>query len=427
MGYTERLKCPSCGSGKVSSISGINYQCDACSNTFIFKQHPVQISQDSSSLPANDVVKPKFVFKKLLLVISGLVGMGIAGLSAFLHTTSSESKTFVAVNNNQWGKPNLESYNCFAGSKGATIWLILKKQTNVLDSVSYTLRILNPETKQLITEEPVGKPITWKDKFNQYKRFDTEFYALNDTLYNVSEEGGLQGFDLYSGKKLIDNTWLEAKFTPLKDGIVKTEKQYYKKRVKIRTVSGDDFFYHLNTRQLLSETESDNQYWNNYVISENIYLTNTLKSELYLCTAKRNEGQTFYIETQNINYYLTHPKSTNPFFKTIKKKSDSIYPKALPIMKYNNDLLFFYASNFSKKANGILALVAKDGSFRWQNNDSLLKKIVKENANDNFYINYQVKNNLLVINYVGANYQSMGVNLVTGKTQFVFNQSYIIN
>jgi hypothetical protein len=115
------------------------------------------------------------------------------------------------------------------------------------------------------------------------------------------------------------------------------------------------------------------------------------------------------------------------YIKNIKLLSDSIYPMAKPIQKYNNKLLFFYASKFSKQAYGVLALVDRNGQFIWKNKDSTFKKIVEDNTSDHIYLNYNLNNDLIVINMDKAGHQSVGVNLKTGKTQFVFNQSYSID
>ena len=85
------------------------------------------------------------------------------------------------------------------------------------------------------------------------------------------------------------------------------------------------------------------------------------------------------------------------------------------------------ASDFSKQANGILALVNKEGQFVWKNTDTTFKKIISENTNENIYLRYNLKNNLIVININNAGNQSVGINLKTGKTQFVFSQSYSID
>lgn len=100
---------------------------------------------------------------------------------------------------------------------------------------------------------------------------------------------------------------------------------------------------------------------------------------------------------------------------------------AVPIENYNNGLVLFYASDFSNQANGILALINNEGQFVWKNSDTIFKKIISDNTSDNIYLRFNLKNNLLVVNINNAGNQSVGINLETGKTLFVFNQSYNID
>jgi len=115
------------------------------------------------------------------------------------------------------------------------------------------------------------------------------------------------------------------------------------------------------------------------------------------------------------------------YIKDIKLLNDSVYAMAVPLNRSDKGLLFFYASNFSKHADGVLALVNKEGKFMWKNKDATFKKIVAENTSDNIYLRYNISDNLIVININNAGNQSIGVNLKTGKTEFVFNQSYTID
>lgn len=426
MAKVEQLKCPSCGASDVSHISGINYQCDYCHSTFFVKNaHPfsgINFDEKKHTDPKPIPIKP-LVTIMLLFVIMGI------GISVFYFVGGKKVSSNSTGSNffGKWQKPGLDNYNCLVGSKGAIVWLVLKTQTNKLDSVKYYLRLVDPVTKKIVSEEPLGKPKAWKELFNQSSLFDSEFFVSNDTAYNVSENGGIQGFDLYTGKRLFGNEWLEKKFPQLKDGITKNDKQYYKDRLKLTTASGDDFYYYLDSKKLLTEKEDQARTSEERVFSEDIYLTQNKKSQLYLCEIKRNSRDDYYIS----EIYLEQFKSSKPYMrsyiKNIKPLNDSVYAMAKPIKKHNDKLLFFYASNFSKHADGVLAMVDKNGKFAWRNKDTSFKKIVSQNTSNNLYLRYNLNNDLMVINMNDAGHQSVGVNLKTGKTQFVFSQSYTID
>ncbi|MBA3682328.1 MAG: hypothetical protein H0W73_14390 [Bacteroidetes bacterium] len=428
MAKVEQLKCPSCGAAEISHISGINYQCDYCHSTFLVKNdHPFSgINFDAKK---HTDLKP-IPIKPVVTIIAVVIMMAIIGVGAsvFYFVGGNKDKPALAFLSD-WQKPGVDNYNCLVGSKGAVVWLVLKTQTNKLDSVKYWIRLIDPITKKIISEEPLGEPKAWKELFNQTKLFDSEFYVSNDTAYNISEEGGIQGFALYTGKRLFGNEWLEKRFPQLKTGITKADKELYRNRVKITSAVGDDFYYYLDSQRLLTQKETEDNSGREGFFTEDIYLSQNKKSQLYLCNMKRfsNEGYSVsesYIEqfknVENRHYF-------SAYVKDLKLINEEVYPKAIPVTKYHNNLLFFYVSDFSKHANGVLALVNKEGQFAWKNQDTAFKKIVAETTGDNVYLRYNLKNNLIVINMNLAGHQSVGVNLKTGKTQFVFHQPYSLD
>lgn len=425
MAKVEQLKCPSCGATEVSHISGINYQCDYCHSTFLVKNenpfHQVHPQKPINPTPIN--TKPI----KIIIVLAVFMAVVGVGISVFVMSVGKSAISSSTSFFSDWQKPGVDNYNCLAGSKGAVVWLVLKTQTNKLDSVKYWLRLIDPVTKKMIAEEPLGKPKAWKELFNQSKIFDSEFFVSNDTAYNVSEEGGVQGFDLYTGKRLFGNEWLEKKFPLLKEGITKSNKEFYRNRIKLSSAAGDDLYYYLDSKLLLTEKEAEKANSEERVFEENIYLSQNKKARLYLCNMKRNSSDSYNLSDSYLEQFKSSNNYMGSYIKDIKPLSDSVYAMATPIEKYKDKLLFFYASNFSKHADGVLALVDKNGQFAWRNKDTTFKKIVAENTSDNIYLRYNLKNDLIVININGANHQSVGVNLKTGKTLFVFNQTYYID
>lgn len=427
MAKIEKLQCPSCGAHDVSHISGINYQCNYCHSTFIIKnENPfskINFEDLNKAVPQKNSVKSV----KIIVAIAIFMVLVGVGLSLFIVTAARKNISNGSAFFSDWQKPSIDNYNCLTGSKGAVVWLVLKNQTNKLDSVKYILRLIDPLTKKIISDEPLGKPKAWKELFNRSQNFDSEYYVNNDTVYNVSEDGGIQGFALYSGKKLFGNEWFEKRFPQLKTGISKVNKEYYRNRIKITSAAGDDYYYFLDSKLLLTEKEVERSNSQDKTFSESIYLSQNKKSQLYLCTIKRRANEDHYISDSYIEQFTSNRSYMSSYIKNIKLLSDSIYAMAKPIESYKDKLLFFYASDFSKHANGVLALVDRNGQFIWKNNDSTFKKIVEENTGDHIYLNYKLNNDLIVININKAGHQSVGVNLKTGKTQFVFNQPYSID
>lgn len=460
MSKVEQLTCPACGAHDVSQISGVNYQCNYCNSVFIvkddnpfsgfnknktsfsglskeeilekLKKGEIPFSSESTTtfhttVDVNVQRKPVAKPARSAGIVAVVVILILVGAGAAVFTLKSKSGSKNNGSLDGWKTPNIYNYNCLVGSKGAVVWLLLKARANTSDSVKYWLRLIDPTTKKIIAEGPLGQSTAWQEPFHLSKQFDSEFYVVNDTAYNISEDGGMQAFDLYSGKKLLGNEWFETKFPELKDGIAKLDKQYYKKRVKLTTASGDKFYYYPDTKLLIDKKAGDKSDPDKPVFSEDIYLSRTQKSQLYLCNMKRGKDDDFYVSENYVEQFKSHSPNLYSNIKSIRSIGDVVYAKALPLQENDHQLLFFYATGFSKNAGGVLALVNKEGVFSWKNTDTTFKKVINGNRGDNIYLDYHLNKNFMVINLNNNGYQSIGVDLKTGKTQFVFQQSDLNN
>jgi hypothetical protein len=430
------IQCSSCGSNSTFKIANGQYKCNYCQINFSVLEKKLEndeiklsefINQNQRTgeevfQNAQKKSKPVLIFVTIAIA---LFGMGLAGSLIFIKQKTLSNSNFFS---NKWQAPSIEKYAAYAGTNGPVIWLIYKQQTNTLDSAKYTLRIIDPISKKTTKQLLLGEML-WKNSFNWHKKFDYNFFPVKNVLYSVSEENGLQGFDIYTGKLIIDNKTLQTIFDELKNGIAEVKNEAYKGRCVLTTKDGNDYYYiyGLNAVKALDDEKNDHkEYGKNW--KEQIYVTREKKSKLYLINVSNDYfsgiqiQNSFIEESDKISY-----SSSSNYYKSIKQLNDKIYAKAQPIDRTDSTIILFYASDFSKAAKGILECVNNKGISKWQLTDTIFNKFIQQNTSDNFYLDFNTVDKTLVINFSQAYYQSMGVNLETGKLVYTHSQSYNID
>lgn len=441
MGISKNIQCPSCGSNSVFKLNSREYKCNYCQTPFIY-------SEDESGVPPDLYVnekkskvqqyidlqaineKQKPVSKAGCVIFAAVI-VGVIGFVGAIVFLVSNKKHAIEPSVNietdkSWGKPSLNRYLAFAASKGPVVWELLEYSRSGLDSSKHYIRIVNPVNGEVKNNIRFGEVTTWKENFNFSKKLNYDFLLVNDTLYNGSEDGGLQAFDVYTGRKLFGNEYFENKFAELKKGIAKTESRTYYKAYTFTTNDGDEFTYYPGKHLLKNQEEEKQTYRSDTITRQNFYFSEGKKCFLYLAVKKEsvNEGGT--LSEYYIDAYEKKEKFYTKYFKKLEKLGNKSYPCAQRITSNENYVVFAYMSDFSNKAHPIIEKVDASGITVWQNSDTALVSFIENFSGNNLYLNYNLNKQNLLLYGSGKGYKTVGLDLNSGKTIFVHRQSYNI-
>ncbi|MCE3259045.1 MAG: hypothetical protein K0S12_686 [Bacteroidetes bacterium] len=360
-----------------------------------------------------------FIGIAVMVFVAGFVGV-------MMFTVRKQVSSGFNTIMSGWQSPTISQYLAFATNKGPVVWEILEQSGTKLDSARHTLRIIDPLKNKIISENPFGETTTWHENFNFGKRIGYDFLLVNDTLYNGSEDGGLQAFDPYTGKKLLSNADLEKKFPRLKDGIAKVESRAYNGEFVLYTNAGDEFHYFPERHLLRNEEEETNSYKTDTATRTNFYLTGSKKSELYLITKKERGNEISTVPEHLITGYLKDRRFNN-HFKKLQKVNDKVYPCAQRLISTKDFAVLVYLSDFSKKAFPIIEKIDADGKTVWQNKDTVFKFFIQNFSSDNLSFDYTHSPKEIVFHETNGEHRSIGLDLASGKTLFVHRQGYKVD
>jgi uncharacterized Zn finger protein (UPF0148 family) len=431
----KKIQCSSCGATSVFKLHDDVYKCNYCQTEFkveannaktqnelrsALHQLKKQTAENAMLNPAKAKRMGCFIVVMVLVMVMGIIA------TVLFKVRKQAGAGFNSIMSG-WQAPTINKYAAFTGSRGPVIWEILESSRTILDSAKHTLRIIDPKRNKLLIEKPFGEITTWSDNFNWRKRFDDEFLIVNDTLYNGSEEGGLQAFNLYTGEKILSNNYFEKKFPELKDGISKVESRLYNKQFVLYTNSGDEFYYFPLRKKIRDKNAEDNAYKTDTITQRNFYISDNKKCALYLVTQKENFNQDAEISESEVKNYNDGDYYTRKEYKSIKRIGDQYYPCAQRLISNSNFVVLAYLSDFSKKAKLIIEKIDANGGSVWRNQDTAFKPFIEDFSSDNLYLHYQYSPKEIVFHNTGAVHRSLGVDLNSGKTTFVHTQGYQID
>lgn len=429
MNTAKKIECPSCGATSVFKLNATEYKCNYCQSTFLlteekkardFLKHTIDQHGKHVTVIRDSKVAKRVFFVFFIAIIVFIAGIGAA---IFLSVRNAGSKVTTDPNT-VWQTPSLNKYIAFSGSKGPVIWELIEYSGTKLDSSRHELVILDPKTKNVLSDIPFGETTSWKDNFNFHKRLNHEFMLVNDTVYNGSEEGGLQAFGLYIGARIFSNEDFEKRFPQLKDGIAKVESRLYNGQYMITTNAGDEFYYYPAKHILKTKKQEDNAYQTDTATRTNFFLSEGKKPNIYLIT--QVEGPNLYsvVYNSSIENYERSGKYYHNQIKSLQKVNEMSYPCAQRLVSTKNFVVIAYLSDFSKKPSVIIEKINDTGKSLWQNKDTALTALINNFSGDNLRLKYSQGPTELVLYNSSAINRSIGIDLNTGKTTFVHSQSH---
>jgi hypothetical protein len=438
MSHVTQIQCPSCGANSTFKRTDGTYMCNYCQSTFEVtedqpkfdpkgqkKKELLDLLQNQQRVNKDDILnaikanQPAIASagKKLGCIITAVTLTFVAGILSFVFFTVNKSMKDSGIDMfSDWQAPSLNGYQCYLGSKGPVAWSIYSQSRNKLDSAKYTIKIVDPSTQKVLTEKLQLPVMTWKESFDVGKQVGSQFFQMGDVAYTISEDNGLAGYDIYTYDVKEDEEGLSKKFPELKSGISKAEYMWNKDAFSLTNNNGKEYVYYPKENKLITKKDDHTKDHQDTITSTDLYLSEGKQSEVYLIRFRHDKNDPeFSVRSRIIEEYgkeKEHFKRSYHIY-SLQKISDKVYFRALPMTRYQNDLIVLYTDNLSKKAKIHIESIGTDGNSKWINSDASLQDL-KTNS-DKINCEFHSNGNLLILNISTPKRKTICFDLDSGK------------
>lgn len=423
------IQCPNCGASQSQKIGENEYKCDFCSTSFHienkgFSQDILNALKNVNNYRVNTHVPGLRTLRFLPLFIFILV-TGIS-LSVFFTVKSTVDNAMQNINNptsptdDYWGTESINKFYVFQGKKSTLIWQLINQSSKGLDSAKYTIRIINPKKNNVVYNEKFMS-MTWNESFN-FQNYLNEMISFNDKVYFLSDENGLNIYDLNTGKLTQNSDQFSQQFDELKAGIVSSKWQGYRNCIELVTKDGFKFYYLPYWEKLISQEQFDDysstrKDQNAFVLSEGD------RPQLYFVNAKMDTLRSDYSIS---DYYFKQALKGDFRHSDIKQltpySSDKVFFNGKIVFRNNNSVLLIYTENLDKKSNAFIAYFYWDNEIKLKWEKSLSELSGLENLlKDDIYFQKNNTTHEVVIWYWGAKRKAISLDLKTGKLNWSFD------
>lgn len=435
----KTIKCNQCGSADLIKVEEYEYKCRYCNSRIVTEKPKLDLGNFAKTFNAQNLYKQTqtaytpsgeiLKTKSNVGCIIGIIGLAVIGMVAGIVVNVVKTATSSAageITSDGWQLSYTPQVFYASGSKGSVIWKFTEENYDWKKNRT-VLTILDPlKNKELKRETVIAEhessvtvPSLW-DLYNGGKIF-------GDTIFFTPKDGGLIGKNIYTGKTVVDNKYIEKRignevaearaYATTKDDYIGikdaegTEYYYFPKRKTI--VKQDDYRDRKKSKQV-------NKYY--FVLSGNNDKKHVLRvlQEMSEFETPSYFGSVTYTDfKKEKNYYQKYRQTLNVdsipvnhgFFNAeIINWNDSTF-----VIKYTKNLLEGSPVTFAK--------YDLDGKEIWSvipSAISVFKNLTNNAGKSAASYDFNVLKNVLIISISSPQKAACGVNMGDGKTEWTF-------
>lgn len=422
------IQCPNCGASQSQKIGENEFKCDFCNTSFHFENK--SFSQDILNALKNVNsyrVNTHVPGIKTLRFLPIMIFMLVAGISLSIFFTVKNSVDTAIQNANNpaaksddyWGTESVNKFYVFQGKKSTLIWELINQSSKGLDSAKYTIRIIDPKKNKVVYNEKFMS-MTWNESFN-FQNYLNEMISFHDKVYFLSDDNGINIYDLNTGKLKLNSDQFAQQFNELKAGIVSSKWQWYRSTIELVTKDGFKFYYLPRWEKLISKEQyedysSTRKDKNAFVLSEGD------RPQLYFVNAKMDTLRSDYSIS---DYYFKQALKGDFRHSDIKKltpySEDKVFFNSKIVFRNSNTVLLIYTENLDKKSKAFMAYFSFENEIKLNWEKSLNELSGLENLlKDDIYFQENHTSKEVVIWYWVANKMAISLDLNTGNLNWSF-------
>jgi DNA-directed RNA polymerase subunit RPC12/RpoP len=425
----DLIKCPNCGASNADKKSETEYVCNYCESQFVIGQKKSQTTVDDALRQMHrvysqqkTVASPKSVRLVVLMIVISVFGVGIGIFVSVYNAINSsiESGPGTIAEDDYYNAASPNKFYVFTGDKGPVVWFLMNQSSKKLDSSKYSLQLVDPKKNELIKQKHFIT-MTWQESFN-FGNYLSEMVCARNNVYFLSDAKGINVYDLYSGKLIIDNKKFANRFPELKGGIVSAKNMYYKNAIELMTNDGFKYYF-LPLYDLLVSEKDFNDYQKGQGFIGGFVVSGEPRQKLYYIISKQDTLRNdFSFSEYYLDDYLRKGKLNGNGEKGFAVDTSQTFFNVNFLLRNKNQVIFVTTENVAKDSKASIISYSKNDFTKplWKTDLSSIKGF--ENAvKDGYYLRTNVGKNELAVWYESATKIAFGLELKTGKINWDYS------
>lgn len=426
----DLIKCPSCGASNADKKSETEYVCNFCESQFVIGQKKTSTTVDDALRQMRHVysqqnvtTSPKSVRLVVLMIVISVMAVSIGIFVSVYNSVNNaiESGPGAIAEDEYYNAATTNKFYIFEGNKGPVVWMMMNQSSKKLDSAKYTIQLVNPIKNDLIMEKHFIT-MTWQEGFN-FGNYLSDMVSANNKVYFLADTKGINVYDLYSGKQIMNNEKFASAFPELKMGIVSAKNIGYKNAVEIMTNDGFKFYFIPKYEKLVSETDF-NDYQKSQALIGGFAVSSEPRQKLYYIISKQDTLRNdFSFSEYYLEEYLRKGKqSQSKGEKGFAVDTSQTFFNVNFLLRNKNQVVFTSTESVAKDSKAYIISYSKDNFNQplWKIDLKSIKGF--ENAmKEGYYLRVNSSKKELAVWYESASKIAFGLDLNKGKINWDYS------
>lgn len=427
----KTIKCSNCGAVDLTRTGEGEYRCNYCQAKIVTDQpkfdfgsffktfNPNDLHQRTqTTYHAGQVVKTN---TSRLGCLMGLIILLGAGSGIVVPIVMAVRESTIESENQTWKLSYTTQAYFTSGTKGPVVWHFQEEQFDWKKNRT-VLSIIDPVKKKKLKQEIVVPEHTSSDKVASFWDLYNGGRVFGDTIFFTPKGKGLEGYNIYTGKKVLDQSYFEKNI-----GSELAEASAYTSSndpyLRIKSAEGVEYYYFPN-KKILTRDEyyqtgnKEKKYRWFYELAGNTDKKYVLR--INQLASENDRSASFH------HSYSDYKKEKNYYSKYYNINSiDSIpvnhgFFKADFISYDRTSFVIIYKANLLETAPWVIARFDTSGQNLWKVIPTQLPVFKPAEPEQKVEININKVNNSIIVLGSGRVRAACGINPNNGKVEWTY-------
>lgn len=427
----KTVKCTNCGAADLTKTGESEYKCNYCQARIVTDQAKFDFGSFFKTFNPNDLHKrTQTTFHADQTVVKNTSRFGcVIGLITLISVAAgivvpilvSQKQNALTGKNNTWNLSYTQQVYYATGSKGPVVWVFQEENYNWEKNRSL-LKIINPVNNKILYTETVIREHTSSETLPSMWDLFNGGRVMGDTIFFTPKGKGLEGRNIYTAKKIIDQSYFSKKIgneLAEASAYTSTSDPY----LRVKSADGVEYLYFPQKDQLLTRDEY-NKLGRDHQVEKYFFILAGNADKKYVMRIHQRVDMTDMTGSFHQTYreYDREKKYYSRYYQVSSVDSIPVshgFFNADIIFNTDTSFVIKYKANLMENAPWVIGHFTVSGQNLWKIVPEQMQ-VFKNEKNERFDLNISMVNGRLIMSASSPVKSACGINLTTGKTEWTY-------